>query len=92
MSSYERPEPGIVRNSNYAKQLLSFAGMKFGTISPTDIDAFIEIRGEVFIFIEAKFGDAEMPLGQRLALERLTDTIEYAGKKALLIIKQNILT
>jgi hypothetical protein len=62
-----------VRNRDFAVQLVSFAGMKWGSISPTDIDGFVEFGGKLFVFIEAKHGDSEMDTGQRLAYERLCD-------------------
>lgn len=41
-------------------------------ISPTDIDALVEINGK-FLFIETKAPGKTVETGQRLALERLRD-------------------
>lgn len=64
---------GVIRNPEYAKQLKDFSGLSFGTITPTDVDGMIEYRNKGFIFFESKYGGAEMPEGQRLALERLVE-------------------
>lgn len=62
---------GVIRNREYAKQLRDYRGMVWGKISPTDIDGFIDFGGRLFVFIEGKHGNASMPCGQALALERL---------------------
>ena len=66
---------GTIRNRAYAQQIRDFSGLRFGSITPTDIDGFFEIAGRVFVFIEAKHGASQMPRGQRLAMERLVDAI-----------------
>ena len=66
---------GLVQNSDAAKQLYDFTGLKWGTITPTDVDAFIDFGNKVFVIIEYKFGDTEMPDGQRWALERLVNAV-----------------
>jgi hypothetical protein len=68
-------ERGIIRNKQYATQIRDFSGLKFGNITPTDVDAFIDFHNRLFVFIEGKHGDAKPPFGQRLALERLTDKL-----------------
>ena len=80
-------ERGKIRNREYASQLRDFSGMRYGSITPTDIDAFFEVRNKVFIFVEIKHGDAKLPKGQRLALERLVDAID---KPALLVLGKHI--
>ena len=66
-------ERGIIRHPEFASQLRDFRGLRFGKITPTDIDGFIEYLDECFVFVEAKHGTAQMPYGQRLAFERLAD-------------------
>jgi len=75
---------GKIRNEKYAKQLRDFNGLKFGNITPTDIDGFIDFKNKVFIFLEFKYSDSEIPFGQKLALERLCDTCSL--KNAYVII------
>ena len=65
----------MFRNKEYASQLKDYSGLKFGNISPTDIDACLEFGGKLFIFVETKFGNSPMPRGQELALERLCDLL-----------------
>jgi hypothetical protein len=46
---------GTITNRARFIQAIRFDGMKFGRITPTDIDAAIEFDNRLFIFIEAKF-------------------------------------
>lgn len=65
----------MFRNKTYASQLKDYKGLRFGNISPTDVDAMLEFGGKLFIFVETKYGLATMPRGQELALERLCDLL-----------------
>ena len=70
---------GEIKNRKYAAQLRNFSGLVYGTngtITPTDIDGLIEYEDKCFVFIEAKYEGAELPYGQRLALERLVDSLD----------------
>ena len=75
----EKCDRGKIRNREYAKQLRDFSGLRWGNITPTDIDMFIEFNNELFIYAEGKHGKTKLPYGQRLALERQHDAIEKAG-------------
>ena len=55
------------------KQVVDFRGLVFGKISPTDIDCFIDFGNKLFVIVEAKHNDAQVPFGQMLAIERLCD-------------------
>lgn len=78
-------ERGVVRNRQYATQVRDFSGLRFGKITPTDIDGCIEYQDTCYVFIETKYKDAELPYGQRLALQRLCDDLERC-KPAIAII------
>lgn len=65
---------GEAYNVGRATQVRDFTGLCFDAITPTDIDAFIDFGNRLFVFIEAKVHGAELPRGQRLALERLCDS------------------
>lgn len=78
-------ERGKIRNRKIAKQLRDFSGLRWGNITPTDIDGFFEIANKIFIFIEVKYKTARMPQGQRTAFERLVDVVNEK-KKAILVI------
>jgi hypothetical protein len=77
-------EPGEFRNIKNTT-LPSFIGLRYGTITPTDIDAVIEYHGKAFIFIEAKYKDADIPDGQRILFVRLCDALEKAGIKTVFL-------
>ena len=69
------------------KQLIDFKGLAVdGNIYPTDIDGLIEYKDAEYIIFEVKYGDAEVPFGQRLALQRMVDDFTKAGKQAVVFI------
>lgn len=79
---------GIIENRERAQQIIDFSDIRYGNCTPTDLDGFIELNGEVFVFFEYKFSDKEMSYGQKLALERLVDIVGDT-KPAILIIAQH---
>jgi hypothetical protein len=76
----------MFRNKEYAGQLKDFSNLRWGAISPTDIDAILEFGNRLFIIVEAKYKNAEIPFGQRLCLERLCDAIQSETKTCVLIL------
>ena len=84
-----QPERGEIHSRDRARQLRDYSGLRFGNITPTDIDGLIEYHGKAFVIIELKYGDADVPFGQMLALERLTDDL---SKPALCIIANHDIT
>lgn len=83
-------ERGEIRNRRYAKQICDFSGMLFeNNISPSDIDVFIDFGNKAFVFIEIKYGNNEMPWGQRLALERLCDACWNCGLGSIVLIARH---
>lgn len=76
-------EHGAIRDRRLLRQVKNFSGLRIGAWSPTDIDAFYDLKDRVFIFIEAKHGDSEMPTGQRLALERLCDACATPQRRTI---------
>lgn len=66
-------ERGVIKHREYKQQIADFSGLRFGAITPTDLDAFIDFNNKLFVFAEAKYNGHELPYGQRLALERLCD-------------------
>lgn len=69
-------ERGQIRNRTLAQKIRDFSGLRYGKITPSDIDAAMEFNGRLFIFIEGKRTGAPLPFGQRLMFERLTDAID----------------
>ena len=53
---------------------------------PTDIDAVMEFKNKVLVFWELKYGDAEIPEGQKLLYERIVDAWAQDGKEAVLFL------
>lgn len=76
-------ERGEWRHRQRAGQLLSFSGLRWGTITPTDFDLFIDFGGRAFVLGELKYRDAPISRGQELALERAVDTWTSAGVPTL---------
>lgn len=69
------------------KQLIDFKGLTIdGYIYPTDIDGLIEYKDSEYILFEVKYGDAEVPLGQKLALQRMVDDFTKVGKQAVVFV------
>ena len=77
---------GKIYNTQRAKQLRDFSGLRFGNITPTDIDGLIEYKNKAYVIIELKYRENELPPGQKLALERLADNLQKSGKTTLLIL------
>ena len=80
---------GSIINKDVARQLREYKGIRYGNITPTDIDGFIEYHNNAYIFIELKLGNAVMSSGQRLAFERLTDDLEYRKPTLFIIASHN---
>jgi hypothetical protein len=80
---------GEIRNREFATQVRNFSGLRYGNITPTDIDGMIEYKNKLYIFIETKFGNAELPFGQRLAFERLCDDLQKVKPTLLIIASHN---
>lgn len=68
-----------------AHQCIRFEGLRFGNISPTDIDGMLEHNG-TYIIYEWKLTDKKMPRGQELALTRLVDDLTRARRHAVLFL------
>jgi hypothetical protein len=66
-------ERGKIYRAEYASQIRDYSGLRYGKITPTDIDGFMDFGNEAFVFLELKHAGAELPRGQRLALSRLCD-------------------
>jgi len=76
-----------INNPRRAKQLIDFAGLNIdGYIYPTDIDGLIEYRNSEYIIFEIKHGKAEVPYGQKLAIQRMVDDFTAVGKTAMALI------
>lgn len=77
---------GVIYNRDKKRRLMTFEGLQFGNITPTDIDAFIDFGGKVYVVIEAKGVGVPVPTGQRIALERLLHKLGEPPSKAIVVI------
>lgn len=68
------------------KQVISFDGMRYGTITPTDIDLCIEYHDKAVVLLEYKLKGYGMPKGQRICLERIANDIERSGREATVML------
>ena len=77
---------GEIYNEEKAKQLNNFSGLRFGNITPTDVDGLLDFGNKLFVLIEVKTDGIALPNGQRMALERTCDALHKSGKMAALLI------
>lgn len=80
---------GKIHNRERAQQQRDYSSIRFGNITPTDIDGLIEYKDKAYVIIELKWSDTPLSYGQRLALERLTDDLARTGKPILCIISSH---
>ena len=80
---------GATTYKSRATQGRDFTGLRYGNITPTDIDGLIEYQNKCYVFIEAKMQGAEMPSGQRIALERLCDDLQKVKPTLLILMTHN---
>lgn len=78
--TYSDDNRGKIQYRERRKQLVDFSGIRIGNITPTDCDGLIEYHDKAYIIFEIKYRDAEVPHGQRLALQRSIDDFKRAGK------------
>ncbi len=64
---------GDMRNRD--TQIISYRDLRWGKITPTDLDGFIDFGNKVFVYLEYKYKDTEIPYGQELALKRQVDAV-----------------
>ena len=76
-------------NPQKAKQLLLFEDVSKDGIGMTDIDGLIEYKNRALILFEIKCQDKEVPLGQRLVLERMVNNAADTGKTAVAIVAEH---
>jgi len=80
---------GAITNYKRIKQVVDFTGLCQG-FTPTDIDGLIEFRDKAYVFIEIKTGNAPLPFGQKLAIERLVRDTGKEKKSIGIVASHNI--
>ena len=79
-------QASAIINAKRAAQLNDFGGLRDGKKMPTDIDGLIEYQNKAYLLMEIKYGDKEIPIGQRIALERMAHDFDRLGKKTSVIL------
>lgn len=62
---------GKIRNREKKRRLFDMSSLRWGAITPTDLDAVLDFGNRLFVIIEAKGAGVPVPRGQALALERV---------------------
>jgi len=86
---FPKREPGLIHHRPRARQINCFTGLKFGTITPTDLDGLIDYHNERFAFLELKLRDAPVAEAQAKAFTRVVDAIEIAKKQACFFVAEH---
>ena len=69
-------DTGKIRYPARSSQLIDFSGIRYGNATPSNVDGLLELDGKLFVILEYKHRSAqEIPRGQRLMIERLTDQL-----------------
>ena len=77
----------LIKNRNKVKQVIDFTGIQNGKLHPSDIDAVLEFDNKVLILIEVKRKFKPIPTGQRLLLERISDSWHDNEKSIVLKVE-----
>lgn len=77
---------GVLIHPEQAIQVRDFTGMRWGPITPMDLDGLVHFSGKVFVFIELKYEWAPLLKGQRIALEVLADVISSTGRPCVSLV------
>ena len=86
---YQANNRGKIQYRERSRQIIDFSGLQYGFITPTDIDGLIEYKGIAYALIEMKYGNAEMPDGQKLAIERMINDFQKNGKLSAAFLCQH---
>lgn len=77
---------GQIHSRRRAKQLVNLSKMRWGKITPTDLDSVIDFGNKATVIVEYKLDGNDCPRGQQLAIERSVEDAHKAGKHGLAII------
>lgn len=75
----------LILYPNRMKQLIDFVGIQNKKITPTDIDAVIEIDNKYLLLFEVKKKGVDFNVGQGLLLKRVIDSWQKNNKKGFVI-------
>ena len=71
------------------RQVIDFSGLTFDGASFTNSDAEMEFKNIAWVLVESKYGNKDIPEGQRIALERKNNDLALSGKEVLTIIARH---
>ena len=77
---------GSYNHTKMARQLLRFDGLRYGNVTPMDVDGLIEWKNRKRAILEVKMKNVKVLDGERLALERMVNDFYHAGKEAIAIV------
>lgn len=77
---------GKIKHIERAQQINNFEQLRYGNITPTDIDGLIEYKNKAYVIFEIKYQEARAPYGQKLAMERFVDDVTSNRKQAVAFI------
>jgi hypothetical protein len=72
---------GVIKNRELKNQVADMSGLRWGNITPTDIDAFLDFGDRLFVLVEGKYGGADVQHGQMLAIQRLCDATHFPPRR-----------
>lgn len=95
LKNYTDESRGRFQNDGYAKQTISFDGLRFkgrnglSNVTPTDIDGLVQLDNEnCFIFFELKYMGG-VPSGQAGALTKLCDAVQAGGVNCVVFVAEH---
>lgn len=80
---------GKVHTPHLAAQLRDFSGMRFGKLTPTDIDGLQDFGDRLVVLYEMKLAGVKMEWGQELALQRFTDGMLSPKRHSLGLVAEH---
>lgn len=80
---------GTIKNFQHATQARDFNEIRWGKITPTDVDLSIDFGGKFFVFADLKFQGATMPRGQEIYFENLCRVLWKGGSHAVAIVAEH---
>lgn len=75
-----------INNKERMRQIIDYDGLRYDTITPTDIDGLVEYKGKAYAIIEMKHRNKEVPKGQLIALERMAKDLSAQGKLVTIFV------
>lgn len=84
-----QPERGVIVNRKRAQQIVNFSGLRYGTITATDVDALMEFGNKLFVWVEFKLEGVGMPTGQKLAFQRASMAINRSGIPSYVLLAEH---